>query len=424
MKDKFISTNNLVLALFFILSSYWFFNILTIGLDMDEVTYTLNSQFYFHRKQANLKAFTLPEKVQNLNWDDQQNQLLDQPQLGKFIFGFILDLTKKNPWTNQDLSWLYQEFALLNLPQGNSLNQVRYLIGNEMVNAIIVLRYSSAIAGLISLLLIAYSVNKISNNAWIGALAFSLSSLHPLMRQYLRIATTNSLSLLFLVLSSFLIFSILKKFKHLPPLTLLLSSLFLGTLAAASTSIKLNGVLLLAFPFLYILTPLLLSKEKTKTRQEAALIKKIFVFTIGISIGFISTFYYLEPELWQDPLKGIQLLIETRLIQQQKFFQYFGEMSIFETLSNMIKNYLNISNYLILKVFLFYLIPIGIWNLWNQSKKNKNKKILLYFSLFVPIATLLYVRVKGFDRYFIPTTLIAIMITSISTEKFITAKKR
>lgn len=403
------------------LSIYWFSDTVSIGLDMDEVYYILNSRFYFYRKQGKFEAFTLPSTHKKLPWLSLQNQMLDQPQLEKYIIGFILETSDANPWEKTDPNWLYAEFASFNLPVGKKLHQITNYLGTEMVKAITIIRYVSAVAGLTSLMLFGYVISRITNNIFIGAFAFGISTLHPLMRQFLRIATTNSFSLLFLLLSSFLILYILKKLKSMSFFNLFMASLFLGTLIAATTSIKINGMLLLLFPigFIFLKT---IHRKKYITLNKSQL-KQFLVFTTSAALGFISTFYYLEPELWKNPVKGIYLLLTTRLAQQERFYRHIGKMSFPQISTTFINSFLSISANPIIKVLLIALLLTGAIELIKTSKKDYNNKILFYFLVFVLVTNAYYARVIGFYRYLIPSILVAILISSIGAKKLLSTLK-
>jgi hypothetical protein len=418
MKKINISRKSIFLILVTIIAAtHWFFDIKNINFDTDEAYYILSSQFYFHRKNNNLDAFTLPSDYNNLSWSSLQNQLIDQPQLGKYIIGFILESTNRNPWKNSDLSWLYNEFARLKLPSGKKLHQINDYLGTEMINAIATVRYASAFAGLLSLSLLAYATTRITNNPLIGTFVFIFSSFHPLLRQYLRIATTNSFSLLFLLSNILLIYAVLKTSKKISLHNLFLSALLLGTINAASASIKINGLFPLSFPFALIIISLLSNKVKLASIKQY--LTRPAIIISGTIMGFVSTFLYLEPELWNNPIKGMVSLIGVRLAQQQRFFAYFGKFSLPEVIYTLFDLFLSVSDQNLIKTLMILVLLIGLNELRKKSEKEKNTQIILYLLTFSLITNAFYARVKSFDRYLIPSVLIIIFIASMGINKFI-----
>lgn len=136
-----------ILIIIIILSFSWFSDITEISLDADEAIYILDSQFYFHRKQGNYQAFNLPSKGIHFPWYTQSYRLLDQPQLGKYIFGAILNVAYNNPLPHHKLDQLYKDFSTMKIPAGKNIRELTGYLDNQIAESILIIRYASAAAG-------------------------------------------------------------------------------------------------------------------------------------------------------------------------------------------------------------------------------------------------------------------------------------
>lgn len=90
---------------------FWFEDVLVPSVDPDEVVWVLDARFYQFRQQKQWQKFKLTNNPRFLNWGHDQYRLVDQPQLGKYIFGAVIKALDIDPWDETQSTLLYQQFA-------------------------------------------------------------------------------------------------------------------------------------------------------------------------------------------------------------------------------------------------------------------------------------------------------------------------
>ena len=405
------------LALTILLVVFWFSGVAEIGFNMDEIPWILDTQYYTFRKEKDWERFQLPEGYTRLRWSDAGQRLIDQPQMGKYLIGSILDLTNSNPWNSSNPSWLYQEFSK-NPHGGERLSEIQTYLGGEMFRAINVIRYASATVGLTSLLLFSYAITRLSDKPSIGLLALVLATIHPLLLGNLRLATGSSFSLLFLITSTLLMYWTLSKIHKMKTMETAFASLLLGALIAAATSIKLNGAFLLFFPAFYALVIIgLRQKESLLSSYQTR--ERFLLFYVLMMISFFVTFLYLEPELWSNPVKGMIYLAGSRLAQQERFYAFYGKTSWIAVPLNTVRLFLSLSTSYLIQAGLIVLLLLGLYELGRMARKKEKNVLLLSLLVYIMVANGYYARIgfHGFDRYLTPSLLVAILVASLGAKR-------
>lgn len=405
----------IIITIASLVSYFWFADLTKIGLDADEVMWVIHSQFYRYRQQGMWDKFATPQGYPyRYTWSSISYQVIDQPQLGKYIFGFILDISGKLTWDAQEKNWLYADFPSNRIPGGQSLQFARSKIGADIVESILIMRYVSAFAGLLSLAIFGYLVSKFTN-ILVGTLATATAASYPLMRYNLRIATTNSVSLLFLILTVILMIWLLKNYKTMSVRNLIASSLLLGALNACATSVKLNGTFLILFPAIYISIAILRNNHRPKKQKGQITLKKSALLLASYFGSYFAMFYFLEPELWANLFTGIKSLYGSRLRQQEMFYNFYGKRSLMTMPLVLFKVFLNRSTNVLSMLLAASLVLIGIKGLIKQRESNSNNQLVLWMLIYILLANTYYARIDfhGFDRYLIPSILVLILLISI-----------
>src|SRR3990170_1268252 len=405
----------IILTASFFTSYFWFSDIDAIGLDADEVVWVVHSQFYRYRQQGKWEMFTTPQEFpDSYTWSSVNYQVIDQPQLGKYIFGFILDIFGKLSWEPQEKNWLYEEFPSSRIPGGQSLQSVTSVIGPDIVQAVLTMRYVSSYVGLVSLAMFGWIVMRCTNG-FLGTLAAFTAAAYPLIRYNLRIATTNSISLLFLILTVIFMIHLLKNYKTMSGKKLIMFSLLLGILNACAASIKLNGTFLVGFPVLYFTISWLFHRSRSGQRNRVALLKREAIVLLIYLMSAFLMFFLLEPELWPEPVKGFVLLFEARLHQQDLFYKFFGKRSLMTMPLFLVQLLLPTSISSVFIIPLTLLLLLGIFGLLKRKQENAHNALETGMLGYIILANTLYARIDfdGFSRYSIPSMLVMILLLSI-----------
>jgi len=360
------------LTSFACIGSYsWFTTIQRPGLNPDEAVWIAMTEFYTYRKEGNWKKFHLNQIPQRKGWANEKNVLLDQPQTGKYLFGLILDLTQQNPWDHKNLTYLYTDFSQSKIQTHESLYESKEYLGTAF-KPIQTLRLFSSTIGWITFLIFAYLIFLLTNDVIAGLATFNILLLHPTFLNYFRKAMMDSLSAFF-ILSSICVLS-LSKYYSTSLFKKLLCYMFSGILSAFASSIKMNGLFLLALPFFFLVSDYLSLEQKNKKH-----LFNIFCCMMIFMAGFFMTFYFLEPVLWVTPIKGFQGLIQTRLQQQQSFYLTFGEKYFFILPSHLLYTFFS-NVHILVMLPLFAFLFTGIYNSLIKLKKQKNIFSISHYS--------------------------------------------
>jgi len=370
---------------------FWFKNIFSAPVNQDEVAWVLDARFYQFRQQKQWEKFVLTDHSLTMSWSHDQYRLIDQPQLGKYIYGLVIKFFNLNPWDTDQSIFLYRQFAIGKLNLG-SLNTIKEY--PDLRDSIYILRIFGSIVSFISIAFFGIEIYFLTKSKITGGLTSVLLFFHPTLYFLYRLAVPNNFQVLLTILALNLMFYLLNRIKTLGLKKKVLWVL-LGVLIACSTSIKLNGFLILAFPIL-----LWLIQEIKALFSQEEIIPNIFnklrayLFLVG---SFIATFHFLEPELWGQPLRGLRLLFTARLVQHRRFLIFFEDYSFFETIWFLLIQFLKISNLLVIKIFFVLLLLRGIIIIFDKLSD------LCWFNLgllilLVVVSNTYYANV-GFDRY-------------------------
>lgn len=402
---------NLFLLLIFSLTAYfWFQPKAELKLNSDEVVWVLDGQYYQYRRQKNWSQFMLKKGSWLGGWSTPAYRLIDQPQLGKYFFGCLFSLFKIKPWSQSQGQNLYQDFVSMSLPQGQ-LHELEPELGPEVVSAIYLGRKAISVFGLFSITLFSFLVYYLTQDWLVGFIAYLLISAHPTFRLWYRLVVPNALQASFILLALGLMTLLLSAKKtYLKYQLKLFLWLITGVLVAMATSVKLNGAFLLLFPGFYLLVRLLylLIRLLTGGFKQFFLNKKIllalqtlkdfFGYYLTMGFGFITTFLYLEPEIWLQPWLGLRALLQSRWLQQIKFRRYFQNYSLPETLFFFAQQFLKISPNLIGKIILVLFLAFGIYLVWKRAQSECIWQVVSALLIFLILSSVIYGDV-GFVRY-------------------------
>lgn len=411
-----------VVATLIILASgwHWVQQPLATQIDPDEVVWVLDSQAFTWYTTGNWQKFQLADSFYRLNWWDHQYRIIDQPQLGKYFFGAWLTANNLRPWeSNQTLLYYYQ-FAQQTLP-GGSPTESNTAFDKEIIKSIALLRHINTGVGLVTFVLVGLFFGYYFRSKWMTVILFVVLTSQPTIHHYYRLAIVNSHSLLLQFLAVMVMVVSLEKLLMSSTQKAKTSSLqpslkwvvgtatLAGGLVAAATSVKLDGAFLLIGPMIlsfYFLIELVLSKLLTgndfSSRRLGPFVQWIIIF--GVAAGLV--FFLLEPELWSNPLNGLQQLLGSRMAQQERFLVAFNDWSVLKVASEMVQaSVRGINWWLIFGSTLFWLIAS---RKLSSSHKTLSTKVIarrvgvcVVVILPMMLGTLYYGRV-GFDRYLIP----------------------
>lgn len=373
-------------------SQLWFKNISPVDVNGDEVIWVLDARFYEFRQQKNWSKFRVTGNLNSLRWASDQYRLIDQPQLGKYLYGFLIDSFGFHPWELNQTQSLYNDFAKEQLKLG-PLNQ----LGAEYQNlgqTIYFLRLIGSVLGLLGIVVFGVGVFFITKSYLIGGLSSSLLFLHPTLHYWYRLAVPNNIQILIIIIALGLMLFQMNKEQNLS-IKRILMWILIGVCIAGATAIKLNGIFLLAAPvFIWVMQEfrLVFFQKDAFTR----LIYQLKSF-LAVVFGFVTTFYFIESELWFDPLFSLKLLFNARLVQHSRFLMFSENFSFFETILFLFSQFLDITSLIFIKIILIVLVIYGGLKITKKSSDKKwfNLGMLMIYLL---ITNTYYANV-GFDRY-------------------------
>jgi hypothetical protein len=372
-------------------SGIWFRNVYTPPIDPDEVAWVLDARFYNFRQQKQWDKFILVSNPISLGWSHDQYRLVDQPQLGKYIYGFVLNIFKQDPWDPVQTKFLYQQFAKRAINSDDLKGDQTY---SEMVRAVNLLRALGSIAGFMGIAIFGLGVSFLTKDRLVGGLTSILLFSHPTLFYWYRLAVPNSFQITLIVVALIIMFILLNKVKNLTP-KISLGWFLSGVLVASASSIKLNGFLLIAAPIvIWLVQELLQVIFNNELLKHILNQSKAYFFFI---VGFVTTFFFWEVELWKKPLVGIGLLFGSRLSQHYRFLAYYENYSIFETIQFLLVQFLKLSDLLAVKILIGLFLAWGMIKIISMRAERYWSNLLLLI-FFVVIANTYYANV-GFDRY-------------------------
>lgn len=393
----------------------WWRRVFFAPVDLDELVWMQDSQIVEWRLNQQWSNFKWQAANQGAYgaWFSPQFRLFDQPHGAKYIYGYWLLLWKINPWSSEIQQQNYQAFlsrvAISDGGLSSTDSIVRY--GTETVRAILFSRILSVIfATAFIVLLILLFVLKIS---WESGflLGFLLITTSPLLYNG-TIATADSFALFWQLVAgiSYCKYFYFVRSGKVSGFWFLLTALC----TAAALTMKINSWLLLGI----WLSSYLLLLLKMKNYSIDSLIKPVVWILL-----VISSYIYLQPELWSQPLLGLQHFFMQRLWQQHAFEVSGNLMNIVDYHWWIVRLYVGTNfSVAVVKVVLLELSLLGwIFKLY-RNKKNffKNKNGIYWLSLFIVIDLFCfsYARV-GFDRYVLWPVCIFSMVIATGVQQLI-----
>ena len=370
--------------------SFWFKDILLAPINPDEVVWVLDARFYQFRQQKQWQKFQLADNPKYLSWSHDQYRLLDQPQLGKYIFGAMIQALNIDPWDETQSVFLYEQFASSQLDLG-SLENHEY---PELVGSIRALRILGSVVSFISIAVFGAGIYFLTKSRTVGGLASVFLFFHPTLYYWYRLAVPNNLQILLIITAMSLMMYLLNKMQVLN-LQKKVLWVVVGILIASATSIKLNGFFLLFFPFLiWSVQEIGFCFSQREIMQN--IINQVTAYLFLMS-GFAITFYFLEPELWGQPVRGLRLLFMARLAQHRQFSLFYENYSFVETIWFLLVQFLKITDLFIVKIL------FGLFLAWGMIKiirklSDRSWLNIGWIIFFVLILNIFYANV-GFDRY-------------------------
>ncbi len=393
----------------FVTANFWFHNIERIGLNPDEVPYTLNSQFYFFRKSGQMEKFHIVPEVETYPWWSAEFQLLDQPQFGRYLAGFILDNKGISATSFGNTKELLRSFASSQLPEGVPLDQINDIIPPELITAIRLLRPIYAFLGFLMIVIISTSIGLWTKSFLIASAALLFLSTRSVFFETYRLALMNSPSLFILVVTVIGMYLFFSRFQTLSRSMQHLAAVGLGGLTATATSIKLNGGYLLLLPLPLLILINLFAYMKGPKKIDYPTLKSSAIFLTLFVLSFSIFFVFFEPELRDKPLQNTYLLFNARVVQQERFYSFFGKQPWYATPGRALKVLIKPQSSHLLALVFAILSSIGIIDMiqvkMNHSKQRKTILLLLLILILISNSHYALITFRGFDRYYTPTIL-------------------
>lgn len=388
----------------------WFSNIDQLELFSDEIAWVYDARFFHYRLQRDWSKFTLLDKFPANGWQDPKFRLTDQPQMGKYIFGFFLTLAGQTEIFSAPITRFGSSFPKTPASP-TALIQSQDFLGDTFYHSISFIRHISTVVGFLTLLLFFYLVTQATSSRLTGLIAFLLASFNPVISHYFRLALTDTYLIFFSLLAFTVFWQLIPKLSQpLSRRTIILSITF-GFFSALATSTKLNGAFLI---FLPLTAPALLAfKTRLHHQKPEPQVDTVLASVAAIFLTLILAFVFLEPELWLHPIKGISVLLTSRTLQHQAFYHSYGQVSLLHAPSYFVLHYLSNLNSPVFLFFKIVFLAIGTLILLQRARRKQSYFILTYFLLFILLSNSYYGRVVGNDRYLIPSFLAFSVIISI-----------
>lgn len=374
----------------------------------DEYAWVSDSKFYQYRLYQQWDMFKVTELNLKANWASSDYRLIDQPQMGKYIYGFFISKDFPRFRYENEALWfnpLQKEFGNFNemwlQTGGLQLSELSEEIPQEWVEVILAMRWYSFFMFCFLLCMHFIFVQYIFNSKLLSLVSVSMLVFNKNLTYFSQLAMTDILSLFFVYSSFILLFFLFYKEQNLK-IKKSVSLVFIsGFLTAVATSIKPNGIFLFLIPILQILFQYLRVRVITQKIK-----KRIFLALLYI-LSFTLFFIFFEPEIFLSPKYGLYSLVMARVVQQTRFLHFMGNMDILSYLVFVAKSYFgSFENVLFLIIVLISFIS----GLFYFFRKEKNTKILI-LGLAIFFSNYLYARV-GFERYLFPTYLLFTLIST------------
>ena len=414
-QKKIIKYFLLLIYLFSLLYLSGWFNLnKEIPINLDELAWVQDSQVFEWRLNQDWENFSWSE-VEKSGWMSHDFRLFDQPHFVKYVYGYIFTIKNTQPWlTKKQQEKNYLQFTQQYLSGKIRVyeNNSKEIFGINTIKAIFLARKINTLVGIGFITIITiFLARQFSINQ--SLMVSFLIITNPIFQYNFNIATADSISMFFILITLLLFYSIFKKNKY-KKVTLILSSIT----SAIATSSKINGWILIIISISVIM---MIEKDAKK------MLKKLFSW-LSLFIGF---YIYLQPELWNYPISGFIRYFSQRIIQQMRFEIDSQSLNIFSYHYWLLKLYLGSKNeflYLIKVGMLFFnslliLRKIRLFLMLSFKKIKekinnflKNNYLVLLIFLLIWIIIFLYAKI-GFERYAMWPLIVIFVISSRLIEK-------
>ena len=375
-------------------------------IDLDEIAWIQDAQVYQRRLHTTWNTFDWDQTKYSMDWTSPDFRLFDQPHLVKYIYGFALSTANIDPWQNTNRESNLHLFI-------EQKNTGRYLLtdnasstifGSSTIEAIILCRWISALFGLTTLLIM-FLFLTFKFSLMMSSLSLLLLTTNPTIFYNLHLATSDSISLFFIVISLILFYLLFFK-NHMPRKMIFLLFLLSAITSAFAVSTKINGWLLI---YVFLLGQLRFVHYDRRMHWKTAITQTCWWFFL-----FLGSYLYLQPELWSSPFAGFVRFFSQRLTQQHQFVQSFGSLGFFEYHQWLVElsvqskqSIVTISKVIFLLFALIKSIQLAITNFKKRYTFLKHTIVIMPVWLFF-----FYYSKVGFERYAIWPILIITLLGS------------
>lgn len=406
----------------------WAARPLAIPLDPDEIVWVLDAEAFSWYLSGDWTAFQQLKPFERLVWWERQYRVIDQPQLGKYILGGMLEAVGQQPWLMSTKNEWYKQFRWRVLP-GGLIPEISSQLGTELVDAITFIRYTNVVVSLVSFSILAIALGRYLRSQFAGALFFILVTNQTTIWHYYRLALVNPYSMLFQGLAVITMVISIEKILRIQLQTKtpkehisrtiqsVAGGISAGALVAAASSVKLDGVFLALGPLMMYFWLLAKSVRsfllqyqfrqsqlKQYQRQEVVLLHYSY-WILAFVLGMATIFFVLEPELWANPIFGLEQLIGSRLAQQQRFYMAFEHLSVLAIAEKIIAACFDLRSWWGVATIALLEIVSEWREKWSGKELShwQDQKYAILWLIVCPvlIGSLFYGR-TGFDRYVIP----------------------
>ncbi|NCN45812.1 MAG: hypothetical protein COU63_01920 [Candidatus Pacebacteria bacterium CG10_big_fil_rev_8_21_14_0_10_36_11] len=412
LKNKILK-NIFLISTFLLLTHIfgWLQNTNNNPIDLDEIAWVNDAKIYDWRTNEKWQNFSWSKDNSRKPWNSADFRLFDQPHLTKYIYGNILSLKKIEPWNDSYYHQKnYQDFAQQKLSDKKYIDEIesKKFFGEKTIAAIETSRKISLTFGLSFFLLLFIFIN--SNSSTLSAIiTTSLLMTNPIFQYNFKIATADSISMFFILLTLIIFYKLFFNKNKNNFIYLFISAIT----TALATSSKINGWILVII-FLIFNTIKLIKEEKIN-------IKYFWQKNILWILIFINTYIYLQPELWNNSLIGIEHFFRQRITQQ----------IIFSTTTSL--NFLNYhlwiirlfieshtKNISLLKLSLFIISLVSLLIKLTTQKINLDwKKTSIITCIIISWLFFFSYAKVGFSRYTMWPLVLLATFTSLEIEKTI-----
>ncbi len=374
-----------------IVAVYWFEGINKQNLQMDEVVWVLDTDHYYQWIHGNRNFF---QEGEGKSWEDPKFRILDQPFLGKAIFGWYLERAGLlNKWSSVQAEELYSLFPGFELPVGKPPQYSRAILSDEVVDAILALRLFNSLLGFLVIIAFAVYMSVTRRSFLTGIILVFFATLSPLVYRNFHWVLTNGLEIGFAFASLFYIyksFSSKINFKKQ-----MVFSFLAGLFTALSVDIKINTSALIVVPVMLFIFQ--------KKRAWNYFLGKIIIFVATVFVSL----WIIDPVFQIQGVSGLWSLFHSRILQQQLFVKTAEGIPLLETPWFLVTTVFNLGNVFVSIIFAG-LVILGVISLL----KSKSWRVLTVCSYFI-LVNLMYLT-AGKTRYALESFFVCLFLSAYS----------